>query len=115
MNEITSVPNSLRQQINNAQNLLAQSEKAQCQGNTELAVVRAREGLKVLRQISRQNPELGALLVAAEHGYTGIELTQVERIDSYEVLERKFLGISMGSEVVPTTTIKEIRRTIRLI
>lgn len=115
MNEIVSVPNSLRTQIANAQNLLAQSEQAQKQGNTDLAMRRAQEGMKAIRQIARNNPELGALLVAAEYGYTGIEYSQTERIDSYEVLDRKFFGITVGSEVVPTTTVKHMTRTVRLI
>ncbi len=115
MNEITSVPNSLKQQMERAQNLLAQSERAQSQGNSELAVVRAREGMKVLRQISRNNPELGALLVAAEHGYTGIEYTEMERIQSYEIIKKEFMGMSFGSEIVPTTSITERKRIVKLI
>lgn len=97
-----------------AQNLLTQSEQAQSRGDTDLAIVRAQEGMKVLRQIARANPEYGALLVAAEHGYNAIEVRERVVTEGYELIDRKFMGFTLGTDVVPTRTSKDSTRIIRL-
>lgn len=108
---LTSLPNSLQKQFDRVDNLLAQSEHAQSHGNYELADSRAREAARVLQTIAQAAPELGALLAAGVMGYCGYDIEVVEQVDRYEVVERKFLGMCFGSEVVNTPTIT--RRTIR--
>lgn len=115
MNEIINIPSSLRDKIENAQKLLDQSQQAQNQGNTQLAIVRAQEGMKAIRQVARNNPEFGALLVAGLNGYQGIEVTETEEVHGYEMLDQTFLGISFGKSIVPTHTVKTRTRVLRLI
>jgi hypothetical protein len=110
-NALATVPNSLKAQLDRAQNLLAQSETAESRGDHTLAVVKAREGMRVLKALAESSPNHAALIIAAEMGFRGYEIETVEHIDKYEIVEQKFLGITIGHDVVhvPTTT----RRTIR--
>lgn len=102
---IITVPNSLKSQLDRAQNLLAQSDRAESRGDNSLAVIRAREGMRVLRALAASSPQCAALLIAAEHGYRGYEIEKIERIDRHQVVERKFCGVVFGSEVVSVPTI----------
>lgn len=108
---LVTIPNSLKLQLERAQNLLAQSEHAEDMGNHSLAVVKAREGMQAIAKIAQYAPELGTLLLAGQMGFRGYQYDSEERVESYRVIERKFLGVEMGQRVVPTTTIT--RRTIR--
>lgn len=108
---LVTIPNSLKTQLERAQNLLAQSERAEDYGNHSLAVVKAREGMQVISQIAQHAPELATLLLAGQMGFRGYQYESVERVDSHRVIDRRFLGMDMGQRVVPTTTIT--RRTIR--
>jgi hypothetical protein len=115
MNEIISIPKSLREQISEAQTLLAQSKNAGEDGNTDLAVIRARAGLEIIQTIAQKNPELGALLACDRLGYRGIEVTTYEEDLSYQVIEQKFLGLSVGTQVVPVRSTRRTCRQVRLI
>lgn len=108
---LTSVPNSLRDQLERAQNLLSQSEYAESQGDHSVAIVKAREGMQVLRTLAASCPELATMLMAADMGHRGFELEMTERTDSYQLVERKFFGMSFGYDAINTPTMT--RRTIR--
>ncbi|MFZ4507044.1 MAG: hypothetical protein ACOYON_05025 [Fimbriimonas sp.] len=113
MQNDTMIPQTLKSQIQNAQNLLAKSEQANAEGNTALAEIRAREGLRVIHELTTRNPELGALLSAGHMGYKGFEITTTERSYEQKLVPREFMGISMGTEVIPinkyVTTTKRYR------
>ena len=108
---LLSLPNSLQQKLERANNLLAQGERAEAYGDHSLAIVKAREAMQVIQAIARSSPEAAALLVLADMGYSGFEHETTERIDQHQVIERKFLGLSCGYDVVnvPTYT----RRTVK--
>lgn len=110
-NTLATVPNSLKAQLDRAQNLLAQSEVAESRGDHSLAVIKAREGMRVLKALAERSPEHATLIIAAEMGYHGYEIETIEEIDKFEIVEQKFLGITVGYDRVrmPTT----IRRTTR--
>ncbi len=108
---LISVPNSLRQQLERAQNLLSQSEEAESNGNQSLAVVKAKEAMQVIQRVAQQSPELAALVILGDMGYRGFEIEMIERVDRHEIVQRTFLGIPMGQEVVNVPTMT--RRTIR--
>lgn len=115
MEEITSLPNSLREQIASAQNLLAKSQQAEQAGNTELAIIRAEQGMKIIANIACANPEFATVLLAAQGGYSGIQLDDTQHVDSYELIEQKFLGIPIGTYIVPTHKVTRTYRTMKLI
>ncbi len=113
MNQIESVPNSLREQLVKAQNFLDLSQKQASRGNYDMAEYSARLAAKTMREVARQNPELGALLIGAHLGYRGIEIVAQEQRTTDHVVDRKFLGMNIGYNVVPITTTVTIRKTAR--
>ncbi|HEY3782990.1 MAG TPA: hypothetical protein VGL56_18060 [Fimbriimonadaceae bacterium] len=70
---VLSLPNCLQQQLERAQNLLAQSENAENNGDRSLAVVKAREAMQVVQSLAQRSPEAAALIVLADMGYRGFE------------------------------------------
>lgn len=112
---LVSLPTSLREQIDRAQNLLAQSEVAEEHGDREVAMIRAREGLRVLQELAAHSPDHTAMLVATQQGYKGFELETLERIDSHQIVERKFLGLTIATDVVNLPTIKRTYKRMRVI
>jgi hypothetical protein len=108
---LVSLPNSLQQQLDRAQNLLSQSENAEYYGDHSLAIVKAREAMQVVQALAHSSPESAALIILADMGYRGFEYETVEHIDRYQVIERKFCGLSFGHEVVNVPTIT--RRTVK--
>lgn len=108
---LATLPNSLRTQLERANNLLSQSEHAAQNGDTSLALVKAREGLNVLKIIAQNAPNNATLALLAECGYRGFELETTERIDAYQLANRSFLGLFSYQEVVsvPTVTTRTIR------
>ncbi|KAA0233850.1 MAG: hypothetical protein EDM74_12920 [Armatimonadetes bacterium] len=108
---IATLPNSLQQQFNRVQNLLNQSEDAYYDGDYSLAQRKHNEAYRCIESIARLSPEYGTLLVAGLMGRNGYVLEMVERVDAHQLVERKFLGLSLGQEVVNVPTIT--RRYIR--
>lgn len=108
---IVSVPNSLREQLERAQMLVAQSEQASAGGYGSLAEIKARAAGIVLSRLTQTSPESAALLYLAERGYSGFEYEILDRTDQYQVIEHTFFGIPVGKEVVNVPTIK--RRIVR--
>lgn len=112
---LTTVPNSLKTQLDRAQNLLAQSAQAESRGDNAVAVIKAREGLRVLHALAASSPAHATLVIAAEMGYRGFELETIEQVDQYQVVERKFLGIPVGYDVVNVPTITRRMTRARMI
>jgi hypothetical protein len=111
LDSLVTVPNSLKVQLDRAQNLLAQSEHAEAGGDHSLAIVKAREAMQAVRSFAQQSPELAVLVLGGEMGFRGYQIETVEQVDRYQVVERKFLGMCLGSEVVNVPTVT--RRTVR--
>ena len=115
MEEITSQLNSLREQIASAQSLLAKSQQAEQSGNTELAIIRAEQGMKIIANIACANPEYATVLLAAQAGYCGIQLDETQHVDAYEVIEQRFCGIPIGTYIRPTHKVTRTYRHMKLI
>ena len=113
--EIITVPNSLKEQLDRAQKLLVQSDQAEQGGNHSLALVKAKEGMRVLRALAQFSPDNAALMIAGEMGHRGFEFETIERVDSYQVVERKFLGMIVGTDIVNLPTISRRVHRGRLI
>ena len=112
---LATIPGSLQAQLNRAQNLLAQSSQAEARGDNAVAIIKAREGLRVLHALAQHNSEMAAMLIAVEQGHRGFEVETYERIDRYQVIERKFLGMTIATDVVNLPTITRSVRTVRVI
>ena len=112
---LLTLPNSLKSQLERAERLLDQSEDADFVGNTSLAKAKAAEGFQVLAQLASTAPDLAFALMARQMGVREWDLEWCERVDRYQVIEKKFLGLSMGTEVksVPTITTRSFRGRIR--
>lgn len=108
-NALASVPNSLRSQMERAENLLAQSERAASRGDHSLALIKAREGMRVLKVLAQSAPVHAALIIAGEMGHRGIMRETVQRVDQYKCVDKKFLGFTVGHEIVNTPTITTTR------
>lgn len=108
---IVSVPNSLREQLERAQHLVEQSERAQAYGDESLASIKAQAAAQVLTRLAQTFPEMSGLIYLVERGHQGFEIEIVDRTDQYEVIEHKFLGMALGKEVVNVPCYK--RRYVR--
>lgn len=95
-----SLPASVQQQIERAEAILKQSEVAESNGDHSLAVVKARESLRVLASIGMTSPDHATLIMAAEMGYRGYEIETLVRHDEQVVMPRTFLGINVGYDIV---------------
>lgn len=115
MNEIVSVPSSIRARFEQAEKLLALAKDAERSGEDYDAATFATRGLEIMLEVARQSPEYGALVCAAKMGYTGIQYSTYERTDSFQVVEHKFLGFTIGTETVPVSTTKQTHRIVKLI
>jgi len=107
---LNTVPNSLRAQLEGVQSLLSQSERAMERGDENLAIVKAREGHRLLAAISDQSPELAALGYFARLGFKGFDLELIERKEAFEIIEHRFVGFVVHREVINLPTI--VKRTI---
>lgn len=95
-----SLPASVQQQIERAEALLNQGEAAEGNDDHSLAVVKARESLRVLASIGMVAPEQATLILAAEMGYRGFEIETLVRNEQQVIVPRHFLGIEVGYDVV---------------
>lgn len=78
-----------------------------------MAEFTARRAIKSFREIARQNPELATLIAGMYEGYHALEITTYEQRTTNQVVDRKFLGLTTGYDVVPITTTVTTRRTMR--
>ena len=78
MNELSSLPAGLEERIAEANRLLSQSSQAAIDGYRDIALIKAQEGMAVLKQVAGMSPEHGAVLLAGVMGHRGIEVTETE-------------------------------------
>lgn len=106
MNDITSLPESLRAHIQEAA--------------SSVLATRPPEGLqpsepvqRVIAEIARQNPELFALLIIANSGFTGIVSEESEEVAEDQVVET-YDGYT-HRKVTPMKTVRRVRREVRFL
>lgn len=104
MSELVTLPASLRQRLELAQSLATQNRPQ------EAAMV----AHQAMAELARCQPDLCALLMAAEMGYHGISATTIEQRTTMERVTRTFLGFPIGEEWQPVTTTTMTTRTLRL-
>lgn len=114
MKEIVSVPQSLRQQLEQVDNLLTKSQNAALRANHNTAEIHIANAMDVLRDIAVKHPEIAAGLLAKTLGASNLEVFTRETKDTCSVVEKKFLGLHMGYEVVPTTTTTSTYKRVRI-
>lgn len=102
MNELVSLPGSIRQRIEHAQRLLEQGRPQEAATQMQSAEL----------ELAKSSPELFAILTALNKGYRGIRATQTEYSTTHFKVEHRFLGILVGEEWVPRTTVKRTVRTM---
>lgn len=103
MNELVSIPGSIRQRIEHAQRLLEQDRPKEAESQLRAAEL----------ELARSSPELYAVLAAMNRGYRGMEVSQTEYTRNHYKVEHRFLGILIGEEWVPRTDVKRTVRTLR--
>lgn len=97
---LVTVPNSLREQLDRAQHLVEQSERAEAYGDESLAAIKARAAAHILARLAQSFPEMAGLLYLAERAHDGFEIEILNRTDQFAVIEHQFLAIPLGKEVV---------------
>ena len=96
---VTGIPMSLSTQIDQLNRLVSLGSEALNQGDPELAIVRAKHGLKVLQKLAENAPELSALLAASYQGHSGYMSETVEETEEVVQHDLIMLGIKVGSSV----------------
>ena len=104
VNELSNLPYSVRQQMEQAKTLASQSRNGEAQTFVKQAAT----------ELARTKPELCALVVAAHYGYTQLTSREVEITEGYEVTPTRFLGIETGKRIRPVTTTTVKEKTWRL-
>lgn len=115
MEDTITFPLSLQKQIDNAQGLLAQCEKATLDGNVELAITKAELGLKVIHEISQKSAELGTLLIGSMAGHKGFTIEETQVVSDVVQYKQTFLGLDMGTKFRPITSHRTITREFKFI
>lgn len=104
MNEIVSVPLSVRHQLERARNLIDNG--------------RSGEAENVLKEagmaLARTNPELAALLVATQLGYREITATVTETSSQTTHTDKRFLGWCYANEYNTITNSRTTTRRMQL-
>jgi len=104
MNELATVPTSLRQRLELAQRLFEDNH--------------VEEGQQLLAQahleLARMQPELCALIMAAQRGFRGIEATTVNEVTTMTRVQKTFFGLPLGEVWEPVTTTTVTKRTLKL-
>lgn len=112
---LTGLPVSLSSQIDQLNRIVSQSGEAMAQGDPELALVRAKQGLKVLQVLAQSAPELGALLAAASQGHAGYLTETFEQSESSVVNELRVFGIKVASSTTHNPKTTRVIRQFRVI
>lgn len=104
MNDLSTLPASVRYQLEQAQNLAEQNRPYEAQS----ALARAATTL------AQQNPQLCGALIAATLGYTDLTLTETQ-IDSQTTrTDRHAFGVRYGHDVKTVTNTRTVQRSISL-
>lgn len=104
MTDIVTVPKSILQRLEQVQTLNSQHRGAEA--NSVLA--------QTLVEIARSNPELCAVLIAAQMGHRQITLQQTVQSSTMVTSDRRIFGLTYGQDIKRTTTTTTTTRTIRL-
>lgn len=104
MNELATLPASIRQRLEMAQSLADRGRTAEAHGAYS----------EVLAVLARSSPDLCAVLLATLMGKNGVTSTTVEERHFVQRIEHTFLGILIAEEWVPMTTRTTSTRTIKL-
>lgn len=112
-NGLQGVPTSLQAGLNQVQHLLNQGQLASEEGNNELALIRAEQGMKVLRTLASSMPQYAAVLMAASAGFREIEEETMVVQEHFYPEDIRILGLKVGTcyqrDWQSTTTTKRIR------
>lgn len=102
MKEAVSLPRSLRDRLDLAQDYL-------CEGRSGAAdqVIN-----NAMSDLARSSPELFTILMAIQHGYRGVRYENVEATTSMQRVEKRWCGFVVGESWTPHTTIKRTVKTI---
>lgn len=103
--ELATVPQSLRERLDQVQVLVSQGKQ-----NQAVSVLKAAEG-----ELARSHPELFTLLRAVRLGYQGIAMNETEVTQSHQLIEKRFFGILIERELKPITTVRSTTKTLRFL
>jgi hypothetical protein len=103
MNDLSNLPYSARKQLEDARRL---AEQDRPEVNSAIRHAAA--------ELARSKPEVCALVIAAQQGYTELTLTETEVTYGYQVIPKVFLGIDMGSSVKQVKTTRVLEKHWRL-
>jgi len=107
MQDIHSLPDSLREQIQDAASSILQPTTVNVQPAGDPVQ-------KILAEIAHQSPELFVALIIAKLGYCGIETIETEEKKGLEVIETGF-SKDTYRELKPVHKTKTITRQVRLL
>ncbi len=130
MEEITSVPNSLRDQLVKLQSNVSEApkidrseielarveaEKLQTQlaairSSNEIAIAKVNTSMQTMVSLIQRSPELMAILQVVERGYTGVEILTTETNSQDKLVYDSFFG---EWETKKLTSSKVISRVVR--
>lgn len=104
MNDLATLPLSVRQQLERASQV-----PARVQPDDPRTAVQA-----VLRELAGKQPELCALLLASQMGYHELSVSQSEWSSNTERIDRRAFGFNIGVDETTTITERTVIRTLRL-
>lgn len=104
MKELATLPASIRERLEQARSLAQQGQSHEAQ-----TIVR-----DATTELARSNPELAALIFAAQAGYRGILWETLEEHTVMERVEYRFFGIPIKTAWIPITDRKRTTRTLSL-
>jgi hypothetical protein len=104
MTDINTVPRSILQRLEQVQSLASQQRMPEA-GNA-LA--------QTLVEIARTQPELCAVMMAAQLGYREISFQQTVRTTNRSSTDKSIFGITYGQDNYMTTTSTTTTKTVRL-
>jgi len=105
MQSLETIPTSVREHLERAQALATQ------QNTTPDPQAAVREAV---RELARTQPEMCALIMAAQLGHQQVTNVVTEIMTSMERVEQKFLGIPIGEQWVPVTRTRTFTQTLRV-
>ncbi|MGV3615296.1 MAG: hypothetical protein ACO1SV_08175 [Fimbriimonas sp.] len=104
MNDLSTLPASVRYQLERAQNLVQQDRPQEAQSLFREAAT----------TLARTNPELCGALMASSLGYTELTLSQTDQWSETTKTDKHLLGVRYGHNVKTVTNTKTTTRTISL-
>lgn len=109
MNELASLPTSIRQRLEQAQAMLADNQQNTAQQATAQQLV-----AEAVRTLASSNPELCALLIAGHMGFRGFAGSRTLTKVTTKEIPRKLWGFDFGHDVETTTETQTTSVSFRL-